>query len=181
MRQSRGSGRTACVNDFADGLSSSCMAEVGRFERLWIDAQEWVLARLDRLRTRTRGATAPHLETGLQGERAALFELRRRGVTVVARRWTSTRMRGDVDLIGWDGDRLCFVEVKTRTARDMKPAEAAVDEDKREMVRGLARAYLRTFPERERRSIPVRFDVVSVYAIGGTNEFVFFPGAFGWR
>jgi len=100
---------------------------------------------------------------------------------VVARRWTSTRMRGDVDLIGWDGDRLCFVEVKTRTARDMKPAEAAVDEDKREMVRGLARAYLRTFPERERRTIPVRFDVVSVYAIGGTNEFDFFPGAFGWR
>jgi putative endonuclease len=159
------------------------MPEVGKFARLWIDAQELALERLDRLRERSRRAqlTAPHLITGLRGERAALFELRRRGVIVVARRWTSAKMRGDVDLIGWDGDRLCFVEVKTRTARGLRPAESAVDEAKREMVRGLARAYLRTFPERERSSIPVRFAVVSVYAIGGSKEFEFFPGAFGWR
>ena len=90
-------------------------------------------------------------------------------------------MRGDVDLIGWDGDRLCFIEVKTRTARDMTPAESAVDEDKREMVRGLARAYLRTFPEAERQTIPVRFDVVSVYALGRVTEFEVFQGAFRWR
>lgn len=155
------------------------MPQASKSARLWIDAQEWALERLDRLRKQK--PTAQHLATGLRGERAALFELRRRGVTVVARRWTSARMRGDVDLIGWDGDRLCFVEVKTRTARDVKPAESAVDEDKRDMVRGLARAYLRTFPERERKTIPVRFDVVSVYAIGGSKEFEFFPDAFGWR
>ena len=95
-------------------------------------------------------ATAPHLATGLRGEQAALFELSRRGYVVVARRWTSARVRGDVDLIGWDGEWLCFVEVKTRTARDLTPAESAVDEGKRRMVRGLARAYLRTFPESER-------------------------------
>ena len=83
------------------------------------------------------------LETGLRGERAALFELRRRGVVVVARRWTSAKLRGDVDLIGWDGGTLCFYEVKTRTKRDMTPAETAVDDLKRDMVRGLARAYLR--------------------------------------
>jgi len=159
------------------------MTEVGKFARLWIDAQERWLEWLSRLRGRwgRAQATAPHLETGLRGERAALFELRRRGVTVVARRWTSAKMRGDVDLIGWDGDRLCFVEVKTRSARDLRPAESAVDEDKRDMLRGLARIYLHTFPEHERRTIAVRFDVVSVYAIGETNEFDFFPGAFGWR
>jgi putative endonuclease len=100
---------------------------------------------------------------------------------VVARRWTSARVRGDVDLIGWDGEWLCFVEVKTRTARDLTPAETAVDENKRRMVRGLAGAYLRTFPESERRSIPVRFDVVSVYLIDGTAEFEVFKGAFGWQ
>ena len=156
------------------------MPEAGKFARMWIDAQEWALERLGRLRIR-KSTTAPHLTTGLRGERAALFELRRRGVIVVARRWTSAKMRGDVDLIGWGGDRLCFVEVKTRTARDLRPAESAVDEDKRNMVRGLARAYLRTFPERERNTIPVLFDVVSVYAIGGSKEFEFFEGAFGWR
>jgi putative endonuclease len=159
------------------------MAHVGKFAGLWIDAQEWGLERLDRLGARIRRTQpiAAHLATGLQGELAALFELRRRGITVVARRWTSARIRGDVDLIGWDGGRLCFIEVKTRTARDLMPAESAVDEDKRNMIRGLARAYLRTFPERERSTIPVRFDVVSVYAIGGAKEFEFFEGAFGWR
>jgi putative endonuclease len=90
-------------------------------------------------------------------------------------------MRGDVDLIAWDGDRLCFVEVKTRTVRDQTPAESAVDEDKRRMLRGLARAYLRSFPERERRTIAVRFDVVSVYGLGSGAEFDVMQGAFGWR
>jgi putative endonuclease len=159
------------------------MAKAGKLARLWIDAQEWGLGRLDRLGNRTRRvpAIAPHLATGLSGERAALFELRRRGVVVVARRWTSAKLRGDIDLIGWDGGKLCFVEVKTRSSRGLMPAESAVDEDKREMLRGLGRAYLRSFPESERKNIPVRFDVVSVYAIDGAKEFEFFEGAFSWR
>lgn len=155
------------------------MAAAGKFERLWIDAQEWGLERVDRLGARTH-ATPPHLLTGLRGERATLFELRRRGYVVVARRWTSARLRGDVDLIAWDEGWLCFIEVKTRTVRGMTPAESAVDDDKREMLRRLARIYLRGFPEAERRTIPVRFDVVSVYP-GDAAEFEVFKGAFGWR
>jgi putative endonuclease len=154
------------------------MAVAGKFERLWIDAQEWSLRRLDRA---GRRATAAHLAVGLAGERAALFELRRRGYVVVARRWTSSKMRGDVDLVAWDGKFLCFVEVKTRSARGLNPAESAVDDDKRRMLRGLARAYLRAFPEREWSTIPVRFDVVSVYPGRPLTDFEIFPGAFGWR
>jgi putative endonuclease len=159
------------------------MEAAGKLERLWIDAQERGLGWMDRLRRWTARAPAapPHLATGLLGERAALFELSRRGYVVVARRWTSARVRGDVDLIAWDREWLCFVEVKTRTVRDMNPAESAVDEGKRRMVRGLARVYLRTFPERERGSIPVRFDVVSVYLVDGAAEFEVFQGAFGWQ
>jgi putative endonuclease len=161
----------------------ACMAAAGKLARRWIDAQEWVLVRVSGVWARMgrRPATAPHLATGLDGERAAYFELKRRGYRVVARRWTNSRMRGDVDLIGWDGECLCLVEVKTRTARDLNPAESAVDEDKRNMVRNLARAYLRTLPEIERSAIPVRFDVVSVYSIGGKNEFEIFKNAFGWQ
>jgi putative endonuclease len=180
--------------DFADELSLraeeggiiAVMPTAGRIERVWIGAQEWGLGRLGRLGARLqermhRGRVkAAHLATGERGEQAALFELRRRGYVVVARRWTSPKMRGDVDLIAWDGEWLCFVEVKTRTARDMTPAESAVDDDKRRMQRGLARAYLRVFPERERGTIAVRFDVVSVYAVGDDVEFEVFPGAFGW-
>lgn len=121
-----------------------------------------------------------HLNTGLRGEFEALFELRRRGYMIVARRWASAKARGDIDLVAWHGDWLCFVEVKTRTARDMTPAQSAVDEDKRETLRRLARIYLHSFPESERRTIPVRFDVVSVYCIEGANQFDVFEGAFGW-
>src|SRR5208283_2210864 len=92
----------------------ACMAAAGTIARRWIDAREWSLGWMHGLWARMgRGpATAPHLATGLEGEQAAYFELRRRGTQVVARRWTNARMRGDVDLIGWDGDVLCFVEVK---------------------------------------------------------------------
>jgi putative endonuclease len=167
----------------AGGGIIACMAVPGKFGMLWIDTQEWGLERIDRLAARRRRgpAVARHLVVGLRGERSALFELRRRGYVVVAQRWTSPRSRGDVDLIGWHGDRLCFIEVKTRTARDITPAESAVAEDKRGMLRGLARIYLLTFPESERRSVPVRFDVVSVYSLGGATEFEIFEGAFGWK
>src|SRR6202050_2708544 len=70
---------------------------------------------------------AAHYRTGRRGEEAAYFHLRRLGYTMVARNFRSPRCRGEIDLIGWDNDVLCFVEVKTRTTRDVKTAEAAVD------------------------------------------------------
>jgi putative endonuclease len=158
------------------------MIAAGKIERLWINAQEKVLCQMDRL---IAPVSARHLEVGLRGERAALFELRRRGYVVVAQRWISPKVPGDVDLIAWHGDKsnqtLCFIEVKSRTARDMTPAASAVDDDKRQMLRRLAAIYLHHFPESERRTIPVRFDVVSVYLLGNSTEFEIFAGAFGWR
>jgi putative endonuclease len=167
------------------------MAAAGKIERLWIDAQEWALGfmhglwiglRQEPWAWMRRGpAMASHLATGLDGERAAYFELKRRGLKVVARRWTNARILGDVDLIGWDRELLCFIEVKTRTERDSSPAESAVDEEKRATVRNLARAYLRSLHESERGTIRVRFDVVSVYSIHGTTEVEVFQNAFGWQ
>jgi putative endonuclease len=135
---------------------------------------------LDRLAARMgRSApTAPHLATGMRGEQIAYFHLRRLGYTVVARRWRSARLRGDVDLIAWDGDWLCFVEVKTRSSHAVEPAEAAVDPEKRTMLRRMAREYLRLLEEPE--TIPVRFDVVSVYCEGdAAPQIELFRGAFG--
>jgi putative endonuclease len=152
----------------------------GKFAKHWINAQEWSLRRMGRLGA-SRRSIPSHLATGLRGEQAALFELRRRGYVVVAQRWTSARMRGDVDLIAWHGDWLCFVEVKTRSTRTLTPAESAVDDDKRRILRGLARTYIRAFPEAQRKNIPVRFDVASVYTLEEVTEFEIFAGAFGWR
>ncbi|MDP9037894.1 MAG: YraN family protein [Acidobacteriota bacterium] len=150
-----------------------------RVELRWTATQERVLLWLDRLGERLRPHRTPaHLLTGIRGERAALFELRRRGYIVVASRWTTTRSRGDVDLIAWDGPFLCFVEVKSRTARDLTPANSAVNDTKRRMLRTLARHYLQTFRAEQRRTIPVRFDVVSVYQLVDGYEFDLFAGAF---
>jgi putative endonuclease len=102
---------------------------------------------------------APHHRTGRRGEEAAYFHLRRLGYTMVARNFRSPRCRGEIDLIGWEDDVLCFIEVKTRTTRDVKPGEAAVDRHKRREVAMVAREYLRRIPP----SCQWRFDVVSVY------------------
>jgi putative endonuclease len=100
-----------------------------------------------------------HLRIGRRGEEAAYFHLRRMGYTMVARNFRSPRCRGEIDLIGWENDVLCFVEVKTRTTRDVKPGEAAVDRHKRREIAAVVREYLRRFP----LSCQWRFDVVSVY------------------
>lgn len=131
-------------------------------------------------RRRGRSVAPAHLEAGMDGEQAAFFFLRRKGYMVVARRWSSGGRPGDIDLIAWQGPLLCFIEVKTRTAHDMTPAETAVDRHKRYTLRRLATQYLRQLPERERP--PVRFDIMSVYLVPGQpREFVHFENAFGWE
>jgi putative endonuclease len=154
---------------------------MARTAQIRIALLERVLGGLEHIAERRgRAQTAPaHLTTGLAGEDAAFFYLRRKGYTVVARRWSSGDVPGDVDLIAWQGAMLCFIEVKTRTARDMTPAETAVDSHKRAILRRLARRYTRQLPQTAMPS--VRFDVISVYlAPGEKREFMHFEAAFGW-
>lgn len=103
-----------------------------------------------------------HQKTGARGEEDAYFHLRKLGYVIVARNYRTPRYRGEIDLIGWDRDVLCFVEVKTRTSHDIKTAEAAVDRHKRREVAQVARDYLRHLPP----SCQWRFDIVSVYYDG---------------
>ena len=127
---------------------------------------------------RHRPEEPAHLATGRRGELAAYFYLRRQGYIIVARGWRSSRLRGDIDLIAWDKDTLCFIEVKTRTTRDVATAEAAVDEDKRRTLRRLARNYMRQLPQKDAAA---RFDILSIYfEKEKTAEFEFFRGAFDW-
>jgi putative endonuclease len=136
-----------------------------------LNTQQLLLRAIDTLTAKLgrTPVTAPHLATGTRGEEAALFHLRRNGYTIIARQWRSTKLRGDIDLIGWDGGTLCFIEVKTRTSRDWEPAESAVDEEKKRMLRRMARAYLRRCDNAD--DLNVRFDVVSVYLSDTDAEF----------
>ena len=152
----------------------------------WLARMRWgcverAQAGLDWLaRWRGRAPALPtHLETGFDGEDAAYFDLSRKGYQVVARRWSSGNVPGDVDLIAWQSTILCFIEVKTRTAHDLTPAESAVDRHKRKVLRRLARIYVRQLPQ----EIPpqVRFDVMSVYMLPGEHvEIVHFENVFAW-
>ena len=128
-----------------------------------------------------RSLKPPHLLTGERGEDAAYFHLRGLGYTIVARRWRSERTPGDLDLAAWDGDTLVFFEIKTRTARDMAPAETQVDPYKQKILRRMAAAYLRQLPECHRDRVPLRFDVLSVYILPTGTEFEHFPAAFSFR
>jgi len=154
---------------------------MGWLGRMWLGLEESALSGLTTVARRHGGerGLAAHLATGIDGERAALFYLRRKGYCVVAQRWSSSELPGDIDLIAWQGPMLCFVEVKTRTAHDLTSAEVAVDGHKRKTLRKLARRYVRQLPQPVGPS--VRFDILSVYLVPGEKkEFVHFEGAFGW-
>ncbi len=138
----------------------------------FVHASDSLAARLSR-----RPARPEHLELGRKGEEAAYFYLRRLGYTVVARGWRSGKVRGDLDLVAWESDTLCFVEVKTRSSHMVATAEAAVDDDKMRALRRMARQYLRAMPLAPDR---VRFDVLSIYFEAETT-FELFRGAFAWR
>jgi putative endonuclease len=123
-----------------------------------------------------RKPEAPHLTVGRRGERTAFFYLRRLGFVVVARGWRSGRAPGDLDLVAWEGDTLCIIEVKTRTTRAVATAEASVDEHKQKTLKRLARHYLRQLQQQD---VFVRFDILSIYfEENRPADFDFFRGAF---
>ena len=123
----------------------------------------WLVRIFDRFAAKFLTTKSPqHLLTGARGEEDAYFELRRLGYVMVVRNFRSPRCHGAIDLIGWDEDVLCFIEVKTRTSLDVKSAEAAVDRHKRREISEVARHYLRDLP----LLCQWRFDIVSVYYDG---------------
>jgi putative endonuclease len=104
---------------------------------------------------------------GALGEAYAASYLDQLGYRLVAANFTlpvGRNRRGaiinaEIDLIAYDGDTLCFIEVKTRASDWFAPPQVNVDLRKRRQVARAARAYRRMF-ELENESY--RFDVVTV-------------------
>ncbi|HEY4424101.1 MAG TPA: YraN family protein [Pyrinomonadaceae bacterium] len=104
---------------------------------------------------------------GQLGESYAAAYLDQLGYRLVAANFTlavGRNLRGaiinaEIDLIAYDGDILCFVEVKTRSSDWFAPPEVNVDLRKRRQVTRAARAYRQMLGiENE----PHRYDVVTV-------------------
>lgn len=109
--------------------------------------------------------------TGIRGETYAYWYLRRSGYVFVARNYTAPGIKGEIDLVGYDGPVLAFVEVKTRAASKAIPVrpEEAVNSDKRRNVMRMARRFLR---ERRIESAPCRFDILAIESRAGQSPVV---------
>lgn len=102
---------------------------------------------------------AAHLETGRRGETLAYWYLRAHGYTMVGRNLRLRADVGEIDMVGWDGGVLAFIEVKTRSSQDaVSPGEAIREHQQRRIARA-AKVYLQRLKPRE---VTYRFDAVSV-------------------
>jgi putative endonuclease len=115
--------------------------------------------------------------TGIRGETYAYWYLRRRGYVLVARNYRIPGLHGEIDLVGYDGPQLAFVEVKTRTGKDAEPEEAITAEKRRVLAR-MARSFL---AERHiTGDTPWRFDVVAIRSRPGCSpDLRLYRDAFG--
>ena len=109
--------------------------------------------------------------TGVRGETYAYWYLRRHGYILVARNYTAAGSKGEIDLVGYDGLVLAFVEVKTRTGApgDFGLPEDAVTPEKRRSLARMARHFLAEWRIRE---ATCRFDVLAIESRPGQRPAV---------
>ncbi len=109
---------------------------------------------------------------GDAGERLAARELKRKGLRIITRGYHS--YHGEIDLIARDGDRLVFVEVKTR--RQGVPAEAVTPEKQRR----LTLTALEFLKRHHLLDAPAQFDIVAIVwpEGGGTPQVEHIENAF---
>ncbi len=96
---------------------------------------------------------------GRRGEVLAYWFLRSQGYTIVARNLRLRKDVGELDMVGWDGPVLAFIEVKTRVSDLMGPPELAISAGQKRRITHAANVYLRRLRHKE---VNYRFDVVSV-------------------
>jgi len=133
---------------------------------LWAIFMYRALAWKERQRAHRAASLQPHerskaeiSDLGVRGETLAYWYLRQAGYTVVARNWRARWGAGELDLVGWEGRTLAFVEVKSRTSEAAGAPEEAVSPVKQKRVIRAAQEYLRRL---RRKPSSCRFDVVSV-------------------
>jgi putative endonuclease len=97
-------------------------------------------------------------ETGKLGERLAQEYLNKRGCKILAANYRVGRL-GEIDLIAASGDRICFIEVKTRTGNTYGTPAEAVSWKKRQTIRQVAACYLKAHGATD---APVQFDILEI-------------------
>ncbi|HEY3837879.1 MAG TPA: YraN family protein [Bryobacteraceae bacterium] len=99
-------------------------------------------------------------DLGRRGEDLAHRYLRKRKYTIVARNYRpSSGAPGEIDIVAREGEKLVFVEVKTRASNAISFPERAVDYEKRRHIIRTARDYAKRADVAWEN---VRFDVVAI-------------------
>ena len=130
------------------------MNQANPFRSLWRRLVQGASGRVLRRQT-----MAPDARLGREGEEAAHWHLRNQGFIMVERNYRPQGLRGEIDLIGWEGEVLVFVEVKTRRSTVLLTPEAAVDRDKQRHLIAAAHQYRQRAKASARQ---IRFDIISI-------------------
>jgi putative endonuclease len=103
---------------------------------------------------------------GLLGETYGYWYLRRQGYVFIAKNYMPEGIKGELDLVGYDGETIAFVEIRTRTVREDISGlpELSVGYAKQSM---LVRTAQRFLADRHLRDRPTRFDVLAIDNIPG--------------
>lgn len=110
---------------------------------------------------------SPHLELGRRGEVLAAAYLEQQGYRLVAanfavpvgRNRRGVLIAAELDLVAYEDDVLCFVEVKTRASGWFASPEVNVDLRKQRQISRAARSYRRLFGLSQTE---FRYDVLTV-------------------
>src|SRR5687768_18407475 len=110
---------------------------------------------------------AKHIDLGRRGEQFALAYLLQFGFRIVGtnfaipvgRNRVGTSIVAEIDIVAYDGDMLCFIEVKPRASTWFAEPEGNVILRKRRQIARAARAYRRMFGLENAR---YRYDVLTL-------------------
>ncbi len=110
-------------------------------------------------------------KTGIRGETYAYWYLRRHGYIMIGRNFMVRGTKGEIDLVGYDGATVAFVEVKTRTSpsREFGSPEDAVTQEKQRHLARIARQFLREYRV---ENAAFRFDVLAIESPQGRRPVV---------
>ena len=106
-----------------------------------------------------RRSLSPGQALGRRGEDIAHRFLQRSGFVIVARNYRMASGAGEIDLVGWDGGTLVFIEVKSRQTDDYGAPDRAIGAEKQLSLMRAAREYARHAAVAWDK---VRFDAVGV-------------------
>lgn len=91
------------------------------------------------------------------GEELAAAHLKKKGYHILVQNYRA--FRGEIDLVAQDGNRIVFVEVKTRRSLKFGLPQEAVTLRKQQQISKIALAYLQA---RDLLNVPCRFDVIAI-------------------